>query len=179
MSVGLCQQSRPVYSPGLALAFPSRWPACGWELAGWTSMCHAAAQCTALHIIPLLTLCHSQTCSPGQKASCGHGQGDDEEHKKVTFCSREWWWRRQWWKQQWSQWNWQEPKWKRQLWFRQQPLCMDWIQKPKGKHCWKPKGHCKGFTTKQLLKTAKITKEQYSMYKVHLWFPFGHTTDSP
>jgi len=44
----------------------------------------------------------------------------------------------------------------------------EWVQKPKGERCRKPKGHHKGFTTKQLLKTAKITKEQYSMYKVRL-----------
>jgi len=44
----------------------------------------------------------------------------------------------------------------------------EWIQKPKGERCQKSKGRCKGFTTEQLLKTARITKEQYSMYKVHL-----------
>ena len=44
----------------------------------------------------------------------------------------------------------------------------EWIQKPKGEHCRKSKGRHKGFTTEQLLKTARITKEQYSMYKVRL-----------
>ena len=55
----------------------------------------------------------------------------------------------------------------------------EWIQKPRGERCWKSKGGRKGFTTEQLLKTAKITKGQYSMYKVRLRFPFGHITDSP
>jgi len=49
----------------------------------------AAAQPAALHIIPLLTLCHSLTCSHDQKASYSPGQGDDEEHEKVTFCSHQ------------------------------------------------------------------------------------------
>ena len=54
-----------------------------------------------------------------------------------------------------------------------------WIQKPKGERCRKSKGNRPGFTTDFLLKRAKITKEQYSRYKVCLQFPFGHTTDSP
>ena len=43
-----------------------------------------------------------------------------------------------------------------------------WIQKPKGKCCRNSKAGHKGFTTKRLLKRARITKEQYSMYKVCL-----------
>ena len=54
-----------------------------------------------------------------------------------------------------------------------------WIQKPEGECCRKSKDHHTGFTTKHLLKRARITKEQYGMYKVRLQFTFGHTTDSP
>jgi hypothetical protein len=43
-----------------------------------------------------------------------------------------------------------------------------WIQKPKGKCCQKSKDSHEGFTTARLLKRAKITEEQYSLYKVHL-----------
>jgi hypothetical protein len=53
-----------------------------------------------------------------------------------------------------------------------------WIQKPKGKRCQKSKTGCKGFMTTRLLKRARITKDQYTMYKVHLQFTFGHTADT-
>jgi hypothetical protein len=54
-----------------------------------------------------------------------------------------------------------------------------WIQKPKGECCWKSKDGREGFMTVRLLKRAKITKEQYSLYKVRLRFTFGRTADSP
>ena len=43
-----------------------------------------------------------------------------------------------------------------------------WIQKPKGECCQNSKAGREGFTTERLLKRARITKEQYSMYKVRL-----------
>jgi hypothetical protein len=43
-----------------------------------------------------------------------------------------------------------------------------WIQRPKGERCRKSKeGHI-GFTTVRLLKRARITEEQYSLYKIRL-----------
>ena len=43
-----------------------------------------------------------------------------------------------------------------------------WIQKPKGERCRNSKDGREGFTTARLLKRARITKRQYSMYKVRL-----------